>query len=356
MKAMHSTRRVVFPLIILVVLVVLVLIVNDPFGWLRPATGEPSEDEPQQITLCDVTEGQITAFEIVQQDDEPFRLEREGDTWWVARGERRYRANPDRLEKLLEQLPGLRSSGLATDKAENHATYELDEAQAIGLKVYTGNASPAVHLLVGKATPNYEGAFVCLSGHSEVYRAMENVKSLVGFSFRDYRTKQPWGFDPQLLESVTIAPPPEMEGEALTFTRNEGFWKTPDGLNGNQNVLTELIEKLSDLTVSDFVDEPDPEETGLGEAQPSLLFSGADGEFTLTLGAAADSQYFVADQDGNVYKASEYNLKPYLELAFAELTFDDTAPVEDEELSNAGEQPDEGVYSDLLSDAEEQGD
>lgn len=354
MEAMHSTKRVVFPLIILVVLVVLVLIVTDPFGWLRPASDQPDEDEPQQITLCDVTESQITAFEIAQQEDEPFRLERDGDAWWVVRGERRYRANADRLEKLLEQIPGLSSSGLATDKPENHATYELDEAQAIGLKVYTGNASPAVHLLIGKATPNYEGAFVCLSGQNEVYRAMENIKSLVGFSFRDYRTKQPWAFDPQLLQSVTIAPPPELEGEALTFTRSEGFWKTPDGANGNQNALTELVEKLSDLTVSDFVDESDPEETGLSEAQPCLVFNGADGEFALTLGTVDASQYFVADQDGNVYKASEYSLKPYLELAFDELTFDDTAPVV-EELSNAGEEPDEGVYSDLLSDAEESG-
>lgn len=351
---MYSSKRLVVPLIILVVLVVLVLLVSDPFGWLRPASDEPGEDEPAQIVLCDVNRGDITAFEIDQQGDEPFRLERQAESWWVARGERRFRANVDRVDKLLEQLPQLRSSGLATDKAETHATYELDEAQAIGLKVYTGDASPAVHLLVGKATPNFEGAFVCRSGQSEVYRAMENIKSLVGFSFRDYRTKQPWAFDPQLLASITVAPPPDAEGETLTFTRGEGFWQTPDGANGNQNALTELAEKLSKLSISDFVDEPAPAETGLEGAQPSLVFSGANGEFSLTLGALESSQYFVADQDGNVYKASEYSLKPYLELAFDELTFDDTAPVA-EELSNAGEEPDEGLYSDLLSDAEEAG-
>jgi hypothetical protein len=264
----------------------------------------------------------------------------------------------ERVDKLTEALPELMSSGLASDKPDKFATFEVDDEQAIHLQVYTGGGEPAVSMFVGKATPSYEGAFVRLAGSDRVYRAAKNIKSLVGFSFRDFRSKEPWKCEPTAVESVTVVPPPEIEGETIAFTRSEGFWKTPEGANANQNLLTELVDKISKLKVNDFVDEPDPEVTGLAEdGEPNLVLSGPEGELSLTLGALDGSQYYVADHNGNAYKISEYNLKPYLELAFDELTFDDTVAEEEagEEgaLSNAGENPDEGIETDLPSEADE---
>lgn len=353
----RGIRRLGLPLVVLVVLIVLVIVLVDPFGWLKPQDTGPDEDAPQEVVLCDLTADAITAFEIDQVEDSPFVLQREAGKWYVVRGEQRYDASPDRVDKLVEQVPGLKSSGLASDKPEKHATFEVDEEQAIHLKVYTGGEEPAINMYVGKATPSYGGAFVRLAGSDLVYRASANIKSLVGFSFRDFRTKEPWKCEPTAVETITVAPPPDLEGETVTFTRSEGFWKTPEGANANQNLLTELVDKLSKLKVNDFVDEPDPELTGLEGAGPNLVLDGPEGELSLTLGALDSSQYFVADHNGNVYKISEYNLKPYLELAFDELTFDDTAAEDEEgeagELSNAGENPDEGIAGDLPSEADE---
>jgi hypothetical protein len=346
------------PLIILVLLAVVAILVTDPFHWLKPPQTQTNVDAPQEIVLCDVQADQITALEIDQTEDSPFVLEREAGKWYVVRGDQRYDANMERVDKLLDALPGLMSSGLASDKPDKFATFEVDDDQAIHVQVYTGSAEPAVSMFVGKATPSYEGAFVRLAGSDRVYRAAKNIKSLVGFSFRDYRSKEPWKCEPTAVESVTVAPPPDAEGETMTFTRSEGFWKTPEGANANQNLLTELVDKISKLKVNDFVDEPDPEVTGLADREPNLVLNGPEGELSLTIGALDGSQYYVADHNGNVYKISEYNLKPYLELAFDELTFDDTAAAGDEggeesAMSNAGENPDEGIAGDLPSEADE---
>ncbi|MBN2082075.1 DUF4340 domain-containing protein [bacterium] len=348
-------KRLGLPLVIMLVLVAVAVLATDPFGWFKPAADHPDENAPKEIKLCSVTADTLTGFEIDQISDEPFQLLKEGGQWFVVRGDARYKANMERIDKLIEDVPGLMSSGLATNKADKQATFEVDDAQAIRLKVFAGGETPAVDMYVGKATPSFDGAFVRLANQDEVYRAAKNIKSLVGFSFRDFRSKEPWKFEPATLASVTIAPP-DGEGEALTFTRAEGFWKTPEGTNGNQNLITELLDKISKLKANDFVDEPDPELTGLEGREPNLVLDGPEGELTLTIGLDENSQYFVQDQDGNVYKISEYNLKPYRELAFAELTFDDTAPVAAEggdELSNAGENPDEGITGDLPSDADE---
>jgi len=341
--------------VILLVLVVVAILATDPFGWFKPAEDQLDVNAPKEIELCSVTADTLTGFEIDQTSDDPFKLVNEGGQWFVTRGETRYKANMERVDKLIADVPGLMSTGLATDKADKHATFEVDDEQAIRLRVFAGSDTPAVDMFIGKATPSFDGAFVRLANQDEVYRAAKNIKSLVGFSFRDFRTKEPWKCEATTLESITVAPP-DGEGEALTFTRAEGFWKTPEGNNANQNLITELLDKISKLKVNDFVDEPDPELTGLDGLEPNLVFSGPEGEFSLTVGSADNSQYFVKDQDGNVYKISEYNLKPYRELAFEELTFDDTVPEEpegDEEMSNAGENPDEGITGDLPSDADE---
>lgn len=353
----RGIKRLGFPLIIMLFVVVLAIIATDPFGWMKPAEEVPDVNAPQEKTIVEITADEITAFEIDQVEDAPFRLERDGGQWFVTRGDVRYSANMERVDKLTEQVPGLKSTGLASDKEEKHATFEVAADNAIRLKVFTGADTPAVDMLVGKATPSYDGAFVRLEGQNEVYRASQNIKSLVGFSFRDFRTKEPWKCEPLTVESVTVAPPPGIEGEALIFTRSEGFWKTPAGANANQNLLTELVDKVSKLKVNDFVDEPDPAVTGLEGRTPNVILTGPEGEVSLTVGELESSQYYAADQNGHTYKISEYNLKPYLDLAFGELTFDDTAAeattAEGTELSNAGENPDEGIAGNLPSDVDE---
>lgn len=355
--ASNSAKRIGGPLAVLVVLVIVALLLTDPFGWLAPSGDIVDESKPESITLCDTAKDAITAFEIDKPDQEPFRLEREAGIWYAAREGKRYRANMERVDKLLELAPGLQSNGLASDKAEKHATFEVGDDQAIAFKVYTGNASPAAHMLIGKATQNYDGAFVRLDGMDAVYRSAGNIKALVGFAFRDFRTKEPWQFEPTTVQSISVRGLEgkgekaafNYDGPELTFKREAGLWQH-DGTNANQNLLTDLVDKLSKLRVTDFVDDPLDEQTGLAGLEPHVVVTGPEGTLSMTVGKGEEARYFVADQGDTVYQLSEYSLKPYLELEFNQLTFDDT--VGNNGLSLEME-PDEGLTIDLPSDADE---
>lgn len=354
MASKKQQNRIVLPLVILLVLLVVTLLAADPFGWRARPADVPDTDAPVVVPLCTVAAADITAFEIDPVDGEPFRLELAGEVWRARRGDADFRANLERIDTLLEQVPGLESTSLATDKAEKHATFEVGDATAVVLKVYTGDASPATHLLVGKATPDYGGSFVRLIGQDNVYRTSRNIKSLVGFAFDDFCTKQPWQFDTAAAEAITVAPP-SGAGAVLSFNRLGGMWQTTDGANGNQNLLAELTDKISNLRITSVVDEADPAVTGLAEALPAVTITAGGEEYGLIIGAKEESQYYVADLEGHVYKLSEYNLKPYLELDFALLTFDDTAAgtdAADEALSGEME-PAEGVVNGLPSDIDQ---
>lgn len=337
--------RLVAAFAILVVLLIVVALVVDPFGWFGPSKQELEQADLSRLVLCDFTGEQVTAIEIVKPDDERFVLAKEGDTWLVESGESRYEANMERVDKLLSDIPGLRSMGLVSDKLEKHSTFEVDEETGIGVNVHTGGAEPAVRLVAGKSAPGYQNSYVRLADEEAVYRASRNLKILVGFTFTDYRSRTPWSFEPLTAEAVTVAPV-EGKTDPLSFPRQDGLWKTPSGGNANQNLLTELVHELSQLSINEFVDEPEEETVRLEGIEPQLVVSTAQGDFKLILGAEDGSYRYVKDQRGSAYKVSEYNLSFYLELAFDELLLDDTA--------TEAVEPDEGVADGLPSDVEEQ--
>jgi len=354
-KPPNKPNRFIVLIAILLILAIAVAGLVDPFGWLRPTPQEQEAKAGLNKLLCDFSAGKVSAFEIKQPNSELFTLAKEKDQWFAVGGGKRYRADADRVQKLLDGLPGLRADSVATQTVEKHPTFQVDNAQGIALSVFTGGKDPAVKLIVGKADPSYQGCYVRLGDGKDVYRASANVKSLVGFSFRDFRSRKPCPLDEQTAQSITVRAP-QADGGALTFTKKDNFWKTPDGKNANQNMLNELVKKLGELTINDFVDQPDEKEAGLSGLTPNVSVTTPAGTFSLTVGAEKDMKYFVRDQDGLTYSISEYNLKFYTDLDFTKLTFDDTAKAAAGPGKKPGEagsnEPQEGVKNGLGSEAQ----
>ncbi|MDQ3023086.1 MAG: DUF4340 domain-containing protein [bacterium] len=346
-----SPRRSNMPLLLgaLLLLVLAALLVADPFHWLRPTDEKIAEKDPERRVLVDMKADELTALEIRQPDqDRPFRLEKDKDRWYVVVDGKRTKADSERIDKIIEELPGLRADSIATSDQTSYDDMEVSDGKAIMLKVYKGGTTPAASLHVGKAAPGFQTSFVRLDGGKEVWRAGKNVKSLFGYTAEDYRTKKPWAFKTEAATKVSLqkfiaaaedektrtTPPPLADAPRMTFELAEGLWKR-NGANANQNAIKEFLNSLKDLQINEYVPESGLASAKLDNRQPSVEVESPEGTFSIALGGKDSTYFYVKDQDGNVYKASEYNLNFYREIDWDKLSFDDTPKQEPKEEANA---------------------
>jgi hypothetical protein len=327
----------------LILLGVIALLLADPFHWLKPSDEQLAQQDPERRVLVDADAKDLTALEVRQPDQaKPFRLEKDGERWYVVVDGKRTKADMERLDQILDEVPGLRADSLTTSDDKQYDDLEVSDGKAIMLKVYKGGTEPAVSLHVGKAAPGSQTSFVRIDGGKEVWRAGKNIKSLFGFAAEDFRTKKPWLFKSEAATKVSLqqfvagaegtepntAAPPKADAPRLTFELKDGLWKRA-GANANQNGIKEFLNALKDLQINEYVPADQVAAAQLEDRQPAIEVESPEGRFTATLGAKDSSYYYVKDQDGNVYKVSEYNLNFYKELDWEKLTFDDT-PKEEE--------------------------
>jgi hypothetical protein len=327
---------------LLVFLALVAFAIADPLHLLHPTAEKLAEKDPERRVLIDAKKDDITAFEIKPLDGEAFRIQKDKDHWFVTVGGKRSKADMERVDKMLEELPELRSDSLVTEDAKQYDTMEVSEGRAIVLKVYKGGVTPLVTLHVGKAAPGFQSSFVRVDAGKQVWNAATNVKSLVGFSAQDYRTKKPWSFKTEAATKLTltrfVAPnedpkthsmSPPATGPELSFELKDGLWKqSGSGSNGNQNVIKEFLKSFADLQESEYVDTPDAALTKLAGRTPSITVESPEGKFVLIIGARDASYWYVSDQDGVTYKISDYLLNFYKELDWDKLTFDDSPKVQ----------------------------
>ena len=296
--------------------------------------------------LIDTKKDAVTAISILAPKQTEFRLQKDGDKWKAVQGDKKFNADQDKLDKILEALPGLTSEALASTNADKYKDYGLDADTAVTVGVFTTAADkPAVTLLVGNSGPGSTSTFVRVNDGKEVWRASTNVKALVGFSFKDYRSKKPWPFDPQVVKSLTVRP---VDGKPDTYTFDNGTWKTAGGTNANQNAIVKLLEDWSKANVNDFADDvtpgvtkmtpaapPTPPATPDGKTppaappapgevvdigtEPNLSVETPQGAFSFTIGQKDGTLYYVADQDKLVYKIAEPNVAFFRNLKFDDL-------------------------------------
>jgi hypothetical protein len=339
-------------------IIILLALAAIAFLTLRP---KPAPDSASQTAdashgmLVDLAADAINRLDVHTPTGTDYSLLKQDDSWFALRDGKQYPADTARVDKLLADLPDLQSEALVSEKAEQHGTFELNEDQAYSLAVYGGGSDPSLTLLVGKSTPNVKGCYVRFVGEDKVYKASANLRTSLGFSFEDFRSKQLWGYDPALADSVTVRQVDEtglLTGEPQKFNRKDGLWVLDtDGSNGNQNDLQELVDKFSGLRIQSYIDDPaslpieqyDPAKS----ATPCLTVTSGGKNHTLTICGNEEGNIVVADQDGMVYKTSKSNLGFLLDLDFAKLSFYEEPAAEDA-AADAGAEAGlpEGVGSD----------
>ena len=170
-----SGKRLLPLAAVLVVLVAVALMVKqqptptrlvDQVGWQRLV---PETLKAESITGVDIYQGSLP--------DQVLSLRRQGDGWQVPT----YfdaPVRPSRIENLLEQIGSLEGE-LRADRDELVGEFDLEEEQALHLRVYTDDKEePSLHLLAGRG--GRRSGFVRLVGESRVYNVDLNLHSMAG--------------------------------------------------------------------------------------------------------------------------------------------------------------------------------
>ena len=170
-----SGKRLLPLAAVLVVLVAVALMVKrqptptrlvDQVGWQRLV---PETLKAESITGVDMYQGSLP--------DQVLSLRRQGDGWQVPT----YfdaPVRPSRIESLLDQIGSLEGE-LRADREELVGEFDLEEEQALHLRVYTDDKEePALHLLAGRG--GRRSGFVRLVGDSRVYNVDLNLHSMAG--------------------------------------------------------------------------------------------------------------------------------------------------------------------------------
>ena len=318
-----SGKRLLPLAAVLVVLVAVALMVKrqptptrlvDEVGWERLV---PDTLKAESITGVDMYQG--------SQPDQVLRLRRQGDGWQVPT----YfdaPVRPSRIESLLEQLGSLEGE-LRADREELVDEFDLEEEQALHLRVYTDDKTePVVHLLAGRG--GRRSGFVRLVGDSRVYNVDLNLHSMAGLwgeNLGNPPAAETWlqlrlnEIRSENVAALELKSPrghfrfarvePEdgegVEGEAAA----QGSWRSevPDvDYLVNNELLDRLAVALGNLRADDVADGSDVAAYGLEDSNyRAVLTVQSGGEAARQVSMQFGHEVPGADMDGARYAVQE---------------------------------------------------
>lgn len=134
-----------------------------------------------RLLPADVTSATISAFDLYRGDQkqDAVRL-RKHEGHWVVRSHFDAPARAATLQAFLEQLGNLQGE-LRSEHAEILQDYQIDDAQALHLLVYTDNPeTPVAHLLAGKGSGRH--GFMRRTNDNRVYAVDMNLRAQAGIA------------------------------------------------------------------------------------------------------------------------------------------------------------------------------
>ncbi len=232
-------------------------------------------------------------------------LVRQDGRWFVRMPERLFPANPDDVKDLLDFFQSVKPDRIASQSADDYATYELTDDKAISVSMYEEEEAgePVLELLLGKAGPDYRSVFARKPASEVSYLIGKTQATLWQRKALAWRDKYPFREKREDITSLTIHSP---EGEFAVNLDETGFWKfadTPE-VTVKQEAVVALISRMTGLVGLELIDEP-ADEHGLENPDFSLDFLVGDRQITLSFSPEMGTNRFVRNSWlDQVYKIS----------------------------------------------------
>jgi hypothetical protein len=206
-----SVKRLLPLVALLIILVGLAVVLKR-----QPASPSLTEEAGLvRLTPVNVRADSISGFDLYHgaQPQEVVRV-RKRDGAWILSSHFDAPAQTKALQELFTHLSTL-SGELRADAAETLSAFQLDDAQALHLLLYTDNPdTPAVHLLAGKGSG--QNGFMRRDGETRVYYVDLNLRTRAGLqgdkateplSAKAWADLQPLDVPPDTVTAIALQTP-----------------------------------------------------------------------------------------------------------------------------------------------------
>jgi hypothetical protein len=277
----------------------------------------------------------VERIEVLSAQDTVTLTKRE-KSWIIDNPARTLPADTANINKALQSVDKFKTDQKVSKNPAKFTVYEVDSTGA-SVKIFAGDESPAVDVIIGKSTPD-GGTYFRPVDKQEVYASPDRIRSYFVRMERAWQDRRVFDIEPAEFSRLRY----ERGDSTIVFEKGpDGNWalKEPQSFPVTQEAVDPLLRGIAKLTANGFPDTmpATPSEAGFDRPKLKVRAERLDGSgIELIVGKQSwDGTYFAkpADRDW-IYKIATYRVDPYyknlLEMRAAPTTppvpADTTAP------------------------------
>ena len=260
------------------------------------------------------TNYQLPVLPVLQKSVDRVLIEKAGekieirlhDGKWVV-GEKAYRANSDRVKKIIAEVKAVKLEALISEKA-NYQIYDLEAEKRIKVSLFAADQLLR-ELQIGKNSASLRQTYVMLKDDPKVYQALGNLKSNVFSSVADLRDKKVFAIGADKLASIDeivvdhledgkrqVIKLVKLKSEPVAGDQANDLpaapvvtWRLASGASVASENVKKLFNSISDLQCENYIDNPHSE--AFSSPLYKVVLKGGGEEFSLSLMAPEDNKY-----------------------------------------------------------------
>jgi len=297
-----SKKTLVMSLVLLALLAV-AFFAEGP--WREKDRG--GEEAPMVFTGND-TAG-VTRVEVTGQDGK-VTIQKGDGGWEVVKGEKRYPADSEGVERVLEQLPELNRGTVSSRNPDSHEKFMVDEENGVLVKVFNGEDNKA-GFYVGKQGPDFFSSYIRNLEDDRVLLVKGQMKPLFDKRLKEWRDMKIVSFESGEASLIEIIRP---DGSLVLEKKEGGRWTVtlPEEAAADGEAMDDLISRLSSLKAVDALEEP---EGDYGLEDPALkirvvLEGGREAGVDFGNKIEEKNRYYARARDGRtIFMVGQFNYK-----------------------------------------------
>lgn len=245
---------------------------------------------------------------IIKTSEDSVILKKEGETWFVIKGDIKVKTDSFQMANLMNKLKELRGD-IVSKNPDKFSIYEVTGDKATTLTILLNNDTLKLH--VGKRGPDFTTCYVKPGDENKVYLASINLKPILKTDLKRWRNKKILYFEPENVYKLTYYYP----RDTFEIVRTDTGFYSQEIAELDTQAVNSAIRSLSRFSAYEFADTVKPEEAGFKNPKLKLVVEFTDGrETTIIIGKKRDEyKYYVKKEgDRSVYLPSKYVVEKFM--------------------------------------------